>query len=95
MDHRRPEHHDRSPLHGITVVVETGPRVYVGRCHDEDAERVLLLDATAFDDGQDGKSKADWIRHVAKFGFFKTLAQVTVPRGDVLAVTPLGQVPRR
>jgi FtsP/CotA-like multicopper oxidase with cupredoxin domain len=94
-EHRRPEHQDRTPLHGITVVVDTtGPRLYVGRCHEEDAERVLLMDATTFEDGQDGKTKAQWVTHVAKFGFWKTLAQVTVPRGDVTAITPLGQIPR-
>ena len=39
-------HQDRCPLHGITVVVDTaGPDVYVGRCDDEDDERVILLDA--------------------------------------------------
>ena len=62
--------------------------------HPEHRERVLLLDATTFEDGQDGKSKDEWVTHVAKFGFWKTLAQVTVPRGDVTAITPLGQVPR-
>jgi hypothetical protein len=54
-------HHHASPLHGITVAVDTvGGEVWVGRCDDEDAERVILLDADVYppapeaDGGGDG-----------------------------------------
>lgn len=90
------DHSNRSPLHGITVVVDTaGARVYIGRCHEEDAERVLLMDAAVHEDGAEGQSKDEWVRASAKFGFWKTLDQVTVPRAEVTAITPLGEIPRR
>ena len=95
MEQRNPEQRERGPHHGITVVVDTtGPRVYIGRCGDENEKRVLLMNATTYEDGQDGKSKAEWKRHAAKFGFWKTLDQVAVPRDEVTDITPLEAIPR-
>ena len=89
------DHADRTPLHGITVVVNTnGPKLYIGRCHEEDAQRVLLMNAVVFEDGQDGKSKQEWITHTAKFGFFAAIDSITVPRDQVAEIIKLGDVPR-
>lgn len=88
-------HNDKGPLHGITVVVETtGPRVYVGRCDEETREGILLLDADHHDDGADGKSTSDYLRFAARYGIFKKHDRVTVPRAEILKVTPLGKLRR-
>jgi len=87
--------HARTPLHGITVIVDTdGDTLYIGRCHEEDDQRVLLMNAVAYTDGQDGKSKTEWITHAAKFGFFADIDSIAVPRGQVTTITKLGDVPR-
>lgn len=87
--------HAKSPLHGITVVVDTdGSKLYIGKCHEEDDQRVLLMNAVVYEDGQDGKSKAEWITHAAKFGFFSDIDSINVPREQVTAITKLGDVPR-
>jgi iron-sulfur cluster assembly protein len=86
-------HDDKSPLHGITVVVDTkGPKVFVGRCEDEDTEKVILVDADAHEDGQNGKSKADYVKRAAKFGVWKKFDHIVIPRGDVQSITRLGDV---
>ena len=38
-------HQHRGELHGITVVVETGAELWVGRCDTADDRGVFLLDA--------------------------------------------------
>lgn len=84
-------HNDKSPLHGITVVVDTvGPKVYVGRCDDEDAEKVVLVDADAHEDGANGKSKADYVKRAAKFGVWKKFDHLVIPRAEVASITRLG-----
>jgi hypothetical protein len=87
--------HAKSPLHGITVIVDTdSPKIYIGKCHEEDERRVLLYNAVIYEEGQDGKSKAEWITHAAKFGFFAAHDSITVPREQVAGITKLGDVPR-
>lgn len=86
-------HKDKSQLHGITVVVDTkGSKVFVGRCEDEDGEQVVLLDADVHEDGQNGRSKADYIKRAAKFGVWKKHDHVVIPREDVASITKLGEV---
>lgn len=86
-------HDNKSALHGITVVVDTkGPTVYVGRCDDEDQEKVILVDADSHEEGHNGKSKADYVKRAAKFGVWKKLDHVIIPRADVVSITRLGDV---
>src|SRR5437868_15340467 len=88
-------HQDKSALHGITVVVDTkGSRVYIGRCDDEDEKQVILLDVDFHEDGANGKSKADYVKRAAKFGTWKKMDHVIIPREEVVSVTRLGEVPR-
>ena len=55
-------HHDKSELHGITVVVELEDgEVYVGRCDDMDDQRILLMDVDLHRDGDDGRSTAEYL----------------------------------
>src|ERR1043165_1285604 len=86
-------HDNKSALHGSTVVVDTkGPKVYVGRCDEEDQEKVIVVDADSHEDGQNGKSKADYVKRAAKFGVWKKLDHVVIPRADVISITRLGDV---
>lgn len=86
-------HDNKSALHGITVVVDTkGPKVYVGRCDDEDQEKVILVDADIHEDGANGKSKADYVKRAAKFGVWKKYDHLVIPRADVTSITRLGDV---
>ena len=87
-------HHDKSELHGITVVVDTaGPEIYVGRCDDMDDERVVLLDADVHRDGDGGRSKDEYIRQAARFGVWKKHAHLVLDRQSVTSVRRLGEVP--
>ena len=86
-------HNDKSALHGITVVVDTnGPKVYVGRCDDEDTEKVILLDADVHEAGQNGKTKADYVNRAAKFGVWKKFDHIVIPRNEVASIKRLGEV---
>ncbi|MHC4548438.1 MAG: hypothetical protein ACYTEZ_06640 [Planctomycetota bacterium] len=86
-------HSDRGELHGVTVVVEThGPRVYVGRCHEETGRGVVLLDADHHDDGQDGTTNRNYLRFAARYGVFKRHDRLLVPRAEIAAITRLGEI---
>ena len=86
-------HDNKSALHGITVVVDTiGPKVYVGRCDDEDAEKVILVDADIHEDGANGKSKADYVKRASKFGVWKKYDHLVIPRSEVASITRLGDL---
>jgi len=86
-------HDNLGELHGITVAVDTtGPRVYVGRCHEADDRKVILLDADEHNDGMDGLSKQDYLRRAAKWGVFAKHKHMVVDRAEVASITPLNQV---
>ncbi|MGD2153165.1 MAG: hypothetical protein PVG79_07825 [Gemmatimonadales bacterium] len=84
---------EKGELHGVTVVVDTkGPKVFIGRCWDEDAEKIVLVDADEFEDGQQGRSKEQYIRETAKLGVWKKHDRIVVPRVVVASVTRLGEI---
>lgn len=86
-------HDDRHELHGITVVVDTaGPEVYVGRCDDMDERSVILLDADVHRDGDDGRSKAEYLDRAAQLGVWKKFERLTIPLEGVTSVRPLGEL---
>lgn len=86
-------HQDKGELHGVTVVVDTkGPKVFIGRCWEEDEEKIVLLDADEFEDEKDGHSKEDYIRRAAEVGVWKKHDRVIVPRVVVASVTRLGEI---
>lgn len=86
-------HNDKSELHGITVVVDTnGPKVYVGRCDDMDDEKVILLDVDVHEDGQNGRSKQQYVERAAKFGVWKKHDRIILPRAEVSSVRRLGEM---
>lgn len=86
-------HQDRHELHGITVVVDTsGPEIFVGRCDDMDERQILLLDVDVHRDGDDGRSKAEYVERAAQFGVWKKYERLAVPHERVTSVRPLGEV---
>ena len=86
-------HDDLGELHGITVVVDTsGPRVWIGRCHEQTDDGILLLDADDHDDGRDGLSKAQWVERAARFGHWNRHPRVTVAAAEIASVRRLGDL---
>lgn len=86
-------HSDKGELHGITVVVDTrGPKVYVGRCDEITDTAVVLLDVDEHVDGDDGRSKEEYVRRAARFGVWKKHRRLVVPRTEVESVRRLGSI---
>ena len=86
-------HDGKHDLHGITVVVDTdGPEIIVGRCDDVTGDKVLLNDADVHRDGDDGRSKAEWLARAARFGVWAKHRRLAVPRDKVTSIKPLGEV---
>lgn len=86
-------HQHKSPLHGITVVAETaGGETWVGRCDDEDAERVILLDADVHRDGEEGSGREEWLEKAARVGVWARHPRVVLPRRAVRSLRRLGEL---
>ncbi len=86
-------HQHKSELHGITVVVDTaGPEIYVGRCDDIDDERVILHDVDVHCDGDDGRSKEEYVTRAAQFGVWKKHDRLVIDRRRVSSVRRLGEL---
>jgi iron-sulfur cluster assembly protein len=84
-------HQDPGALHGITVVAESGARVYVGRCHEMTAERLELLDVDEHDEGQDGRTNQAYLERAAKFGVWKKHDRLILDMAGIEKVAPLGE----
>lgn len=86
-------HPDRHELHGITVVVDTdGPEIFVGRCDDVTDQGFILLDVDVHRDGEDGRSKAEYVERAAQLGFWKKHDRLIVPQAAVTSVRRLGDL---
>jgi len=86
-------HDDKHELHGITVVVDTdGEEILVGRCDDMDDERLILLDADIHHDGDDGKSKEEWVRRASQVGVWPRHRRLVLRLDRVASVRRLGEV---
>jgi hypothetical protein len=86
-------HHNKSALHGITVVVDThGPEILVGRCDDEDERGIFLFNVDVHREGDDGRSKEQYVERAAQYGVFKKHDRLFVPRERVASVRRLGEV---
>jgi len=84
-------HQNKHVLHGTTIVVDTnGPEVYVGRCDDIDDDEIILLDADVHRDGEDGKSKQQYIDRAAQVGVWKRFDRIAVRRSAATLIRPLG-----
>jgi hypothetical protein len=86
-------HRGKDPLHGITVVVDTtGPEVYVGRCDDIVGGDVVLLDVDVHRDGEGAVSKQQWVSRAARFGGWKKLDSIVIPKDQVASIRRLGDI---
>jgi len=86
-------HHDKGELHGITVVVDTtGPQVFVGRCDTQDEGSIVLLDVDFHEDGDDGKTKEQWLGRVAMVGPWVKHPRVVLPMTQVASVRKLADL---
>lgn len=93
MERTFPGHSGRSPLHGITVVAETaGGETWVGRCDDEDAERVILLDADVHRDGEEGSGREEWLAKASRFGVWARHPRAVLPRRAVRSLRRLADL---
>jgi hypothetical protein len=86
-------HHNKSALHGITVVVDTpGPEVYVGRCDDETEGGIMLFNVDVHRDGEGGRSKQEYVERAARLGVWKKHDRLFIPRDQMASVRRLGDV---
>ena len=82
-----------SELHGITVVVETsGPVVFVGRCHELEDDRIILLDADRHAEGDDGLSNDDFVKRAARVGVWAKHPRLAIPTSDIASIRRLGEI---
>ncbi len=86
-------HQHKGELHGITVVVDTsGDKIFVGRCDEVHEDRVVLLNVDEHRDGDDGRSKDEYVARAAKFGIWKKFDRLVIPRREVISVRRLGEL---
>jgi iron-sulfur cluster assembly protein len=84
-------HDNRGDLHGITVAAFAADIVYVGRCHEMDEQRLLLLDVDQHTEGQEGRTNQEYLERSAKFGVWKKHDQLVLPMAEITEVKPLGE----
>lgn len=86
-------HQGKSELHGITVVVDTdGPEIFVGRCDDVDDRGVFLHDVDIHLDGENGRSKEDYVKRAAQLGVWKKYDHLLIPKERVVSIRRLGEI---
>ena len=86
-------HQGKGELHGITVIVDTtGPEIFVGRCDDMDERGIVLHDVDVHRDGDQGRSKDDYVRRASQFGVWKKYDHLFVPGDKIASVRRLGEV---
>lgn len=86
-------HDDKHELHGITVVVDTvGDEIYVGRCDDMNEQGILLVDVDLHKDGDEGRTKEEYVQRAARFGVWKKYPRVVVPGTNIASVRRLGDL---
>lgn len=93
-------HDTKDPLHGITVVAQVGPAVYVGRCHERDDENLLLVGVDIHQEdtegrGEDGRSNQEFLERAAKFGIWNTHERVALKTAEVESLIPLNNFYQR
>jgi hypothetical protein len=85
-------HQDKGELHGITVVVDTvGEEIYVGRCDELTDRRIVLHDVDVHRQGDEGRSKQEYVERAARFGVWKKFDHLTIPTEAITSVRRLGE----
>jgi hypothetical protein len=86
-------HDDKHELHGTTIVVDTtGDEIFIGRCDDIDEREVILLDVDVHRNGDEGRSKEDYVQYAAQIGFWKKYDRVVIASDKVVSVRRLGDL---
>jgi len=86
-------HQGKGELHGITVVVDTdGPEIFVGRCDDVTDRGVFLHDVDVHSDGENGRSKEDYVKRAAQLGVWKKYDHLVIPNERVTSIRRLGEI---
>lgn len=81
-----PGHHE---LHGVTVVLDAGPTLWVGRFDSVTPKGILLHDAGSFQDGVSEGTREEFLRRTLKFGVRVERKNVLVGEGEVRGVRRL------
>ena len=78
------------------MVLDTpGPEIYIGRYFERREEGVVLLDVDFHHDGDEGRSKQDFVSNAARFGQWKKLQSKTVPPEQITLITRLADHAQR
>lgn len=76
-------HPGHEELHGVTVVVDAGATLWVGRYHAATPTGILLHDAGAYQDGKSEGTREEFLRRTLKFGVRVEQKDVLVAQGEV------------
>jgi hypothetical protein len=86
-------HPGHDALHGITVVLETtGTSTYVGRFDKRDSSGVHLLQVGIHDAASATEPREEYLRRADEFGIRVERPHVLVPDGEIVRISPLGQM---
>lgn len=86
MDFVRPAHRDKGSLHGITVVVDAGDELWVGRCDEVTEEGVVLRDA---DVHRDAAGREAYLQKAVQVGHWPRVPHTVVPSARVVSIQKL------
>ena len=89
-------HDTKDPLHGITVVARVGRAVHVGRCHERDDRRTLLVGVDSHEEdatgkGEDGRTNQEFLDRAAKLGIWGKQDRVVLETAAIESLTPLNE----
>lgn len=86
-------HDNLGDLHGVTIAVLTHDnRALVGRCHEANDQKVIMLEVDEHRDGEGGLSIDAYLQRAARWGVFAKQNHVILRREDIASITPLGQI---
>ena len=69
-----------------------GSEIYVGRFFEQRDDGVVLLDVDFHKEGDDGRTKDEFVQNAARHGQWKKLQSKTVPLDQVASITRLADV---
>lgn len=81
-----PGHHE---LHGVTVVLDAGATLWVGRFDSVTPKGLLLHDAGAYREGVSAGTREEFLRRTLKFGVRVEQKHVVVAEAEVRGVRRL------
>lgn len=82
-------HRNRHDLHGVTVVVDTADRLYVGRLDTADDREIVLKDAGWH---EETTTRDEYLARTARFGVQRREGVIVVPADGVRSCRPLAEV---